>query len=801
MQLLDGLAQDFKLALRSLSRQRAWTTVAVATLALGIGANSAAFTIINAVLLRPLPYPDSRRIVSISESDKGVDHGTVAATTFVEWRRGARSLEAISASGYTSAVLPTVNGPENVDGSTVTASYFAVMGTPPMRGRVFSADEDRPGSPSVVVLSEQLWRRAFGADARIVGTSVTLDSAPATVIGIMPAAFTTSRRAQFWLPLRLTIASEQPRRTTVTRYYTILGRVRRESSVAAARTELTAINRALDANLPANRRGWMPVVMTVHERRFGDSRPALLLLLASVSVLLLIACANVSNLLLARTARRQRELAVRLALGASRGRVVRYLACESVVLALAGGILGLTIPIASVGYFVRVSPGSIANAENVHVDGTVLAFTLAVAVVTGLIFGILPASGIGLRTLAGSLSTSSARATHSVFQNHVRRGLVILELATALVLLTGAGLLTRSFLRVISIDPGYRPDGVLAARVDLPRSRYGAERAGIFFNEVLARVRGLPGVESAALGSGLPPAARYMSFSTVTKDGKESPRIDVSSVGSGYFETIGNKVVAGRSFTSGDRAGAPPVAVINETMARVMYSGVDPLTQRIRIGGSKEDIAIVGVARDMVRRGQDSELSPFVFLPIDQEGGHTSLTILLRTASNPEAFEAPIRRIIGALDAAQPMPTFTTLNAALAESVAPRRYSFVLLAVFAGLAATLAAIGLYGVISYLIEERTREIGIRVALGADAAQVVRLVVGNGMSLALMGVVAGFAGSIATVRVLRTMLYQMSVYDPSSFVVAAALLVAVALLACYLPARRATRVDPMIALRAE
>jgi putative ABC transport system permease protein len=800
MRLLDGLTQDFKLALRSLSRQRTWTTVAVATLALGIGANSAAFTIINAVLLRPLPYPDSKRIVSISESDKGVDHGTVAAPTFLEWRRGSRFLETLSASGYTSAVLPTANGPEDIDGSTVTASYFSVMGTPPMRGRVFSADEDRPGGPSVVVLSEQLWRRAFGGDTALVGKSVTLDGAPAMVIGIMPASFTTSRRSQFWMPLRLTIAPEQPLGTTVTRYYTILGRVRRGSSVAAVRTELTAINRALDANRPANRRGWIPVVMTLHERRFGDSRPALLLLLASVSVLLLIACANVSNLLLARTARRQRELAVRLAIGASRARVARYLACESVVLSLAGGILGLAIPIASVGYFVRVSPGSIANAENVHVDAAVLAFTFVVAVVTGLVFGILPASGVGFRNLAESLSTASARATHSVFQNHLRRGLVILELATALVLLTGAGLLTRSFLRVISIDPGYRPERVLAARVDLARSRYGEERARNFLDQLLARVRALPGVESAALG-GLPPAARNMSFSTVTKDGRESPRIDVSTVGPGYFETIGNKVVAGRSFTASDRAGAPAVAVINETMARVMYSAVDPLTQRIRIGGSQNDIAIVGVVRDMVRRGDESGPSPFVFLPVDQDGGHMSMTILLRTTNDPERFATPIRQIVAALDPAQPMPTFTTLNAALAESVAPRRFSFLLLAVFAGLAATLAAIGLYGVISYLIEERTREIGIRVALGADAARVVRLVVGHGMSLTLMGVVAGLAGSIAAVRVLRTMLYQMNVYDPSSFVVAAAFLAVVALVACYLPARRATRVDPVIALRAE
>jgi putative ABC transport system permease protein len=795
MRLIDGLAQDLKLAVRSLARQKAWTSVAVLTLALGIGANSALFTIINAVLLRPLPYPSSSQIVSISESDKGVDHGTVPAPTFLEWRRSAQSFIALSASGYTSAVLRGAEGPEAVDGATVTASYFTVMGTSPSRGRVFSADEDRPGGPSVVVLSDQLWRRAFAADSTIIGKTISLDGTPATVIGIMPASFTTSRRAQYWMPLQLIVKPGQ----NFTRYYSILGRLRPSASIAAARSELEAVNRRLDVDREPDRRGWKPIVMTLHERRFGDTRPALLILLGAVGVLLLIACANVSNLLLARAARRQREFAVRLALGASRMRLLRYVVCESVVLSLAGGVLGLIIPLISVRYFVHMAPPTIANVESIHVNGAVLAFTFAIAVITGLVFGILPASGIGLGRLAESLSAGSTRTTSSAGQNRLRRGLVVLELATALVLLTGAGLLTRSFFRVISIDPGFRPERLVAATVELPDSRYDEKRAASFYDQLLERVRGLPGVESAALSGGLPPSGRRMSYSTREKGKPESPRIDVAAVGPKYVETIGGRLVAGRSFTPADREGAPRVAMINATMARVMYPRIDPLTQRLVVGG--DTAAIVGVMNDLVRRGEEAATSPYVFLPLAQDGTGRSLTVLIRTSGAPEALATPIRQIVNALDPNQPAPTFTTLEAELSQAVAPRRFSFVLLAIFASLAATLAAIGLYGVMAYLVEDRTREIGIRVALGADATQVVRLVVGHGMSLTIIGIVAGLAGSIGAVRLLRTMLYQVSIYDPWTFAVGAVLLGVVALVACYLPARRATRVDPVIALRAE
>jgi putative ABC transport system permease protein len=793
----DSWLQDLRIAARSLAKQNAWTAVAIVTLALGSGANTALFTIVNATLLRALPYPDADRIVSISETDKGIDHGTVPTPTFNEWSRTARSFSAFAAYDNTSAVFGTADGPEVVDGARVSASYFSVFAINPSRGRVFTADEDRPGGPDVVVLSEQFWRRSFGGDNGIVGKTVILDGAPSMVIGVMPASFTTIRRAQFWTPLRLAPVGAGARAIW---YYTIVARLRTSSTITAARNELAAIDRRLDLEKPENARGWAPLVMTLHDRRYGDRRPALLLLFGAVGVLLLIACANVSSLLLARAARRQREFAVRIALGATRGRLVRYLICESVILALAGGLLGVGIAVVAVKYFVNISPTWIATVENIRVDGTVLLFTFAVCVVTGFVFGLVPATNAGRGDLATALGGGNARATHTARQNHLRRTLVVAELATALMLLTGAGLLTNSFARAIAVDPGFRPQHLVAATVALPRSRYGGDRAGAFYDEMLARVRALPGVESAALAGGLPPTGRRMSFTT-NENGKESPRINVTAVGDGYVETIGGALVNGRSFTAADRSDAPAVAMINETAARVMFGGRNPLEQRIALGGVPQGVAIVGVMRDMVQRGTESGPEPFVFLPVSQDGASRSMTILARSAGDPELLENPIRQIVRSLDAAQPLPTFTTMEAALSSAVAPLHFTFVLVGIFASVAALLAAVGLYGLMAYLVDDRTREIGIRVALGADRSNVVRTVVGNGMTLTLIGLVAGFFLSLAAVRLLRTMLYHVSMYDPWTFVAGATVLTLAALLACYLPARRATRLDPMVALRAE
>ena len=792
---IDGWLQDLRIAARSLAKQKPWTAVAIVTLALGSGANTAVFTIVNATLLRPLPYPDSDRIVSISEMEKGVDHGTVPVPTFTEWGIAARSLSVLAAYNSASSVLGSIDEPEVVNGARVTASYFRVFGLNPIRGRVFTAEEDRPGSPEVVVLSDQLWRRSFASDSAIVGKTIVLDGTPSVVIGVMPPSFTTARRAQFWTPLRVATPVNP---AAGTRYYSIVARLQPEISVAAARDELANINRRLDLEKPENRRGWTPIVMTLHDRRFGDNRPALRLLFGAVGVLLLIACANVSSLLLARAARRQREFAVRIAVGATRGRLVRYLVCESLVLSLAGGLLGLVVAVAAVRYFVSMGPAWIANVENIRVDGVVMLFTCAVAVVTGFVFGLVPASDAGRGDLAPALGGGNARATHTARQNRLRRALVVAELATALVLLTGAGLLTNSFARAIAVDPGFRPEHLHAAMLDLPRSRYSGERADAFYSDLLARVRALPGVESATLAGGPPPTSRGMTF-TITENGNESPMINVAAVGDGYVETIGATLAAGRSFTTADGPNAPPVAMINETMARIMLPGRNPLDQRIKVGGT--DVTIVGVMRDMTQLGDESGPTPFVFLPLAQDGGRRSLTILARSAGDLKLLENPIRQIVRSLDAAQPAPTFMTMEDALSDAVAPLHFTFVLLGIFASVAAILAAVGLYGVMAYLVDDRTREIGIRVALGADRSQVVRIVVGSGMTLTLIGLMAGFVVSLAAVRLLRTMLYGVSMYDPWTFAAGAVVLALAAFLACYLPARRAARLDPMVALRAE
>ena len=792
---IDGWLQDLRIAARGLAKQKLWTAVAIITLALGSGANTALFTIINATLLRPLPYPQADRIVSLSEEDKGVDHGTVPVPTFTEWAMRARSFSAIAAYAPTSAVVGNGPAPRELDGARVTASYFAVLGTKPARGRAFTADEDRPGGAGVVVLSDRLWRSTFNADSGILGKTVTLDNAPAVVIGVMPPSFSTARGAQFWTPLQLVTTGPA---SAGIRYYFVVARMREGVTIDAARNDLAEINRRLDVDKPASSRGWSPVVLSLHDRDFGENRSTLLLLFGAVGVLLLIACANVSSLLLARAARRQREFAVRIAVGATRGRLVRYLICENLLLALSGGLVGLGVAVAAVRYFVSIGPTSISNVESIQVDGRVLLFTFAVAVVTGFAFGLVPAIDAGRGDLAATLSGSGGRATHTARQNRWRRALVVAELATALVLVTGAGLLANSFLRAMAVDPGFRPHGVFAASVDLPRSRYTSERAGAFYAEMLMRVRALPGVHSAALSAGLPPANRRMSFSTTT-NGKESPRIDVAIVGDGYFETIGAALIAGRTFMPADGPDAVPVAMINSAVARVMFSGRNALNEQLSVGGTK--VTIVGVIKDMKPLGGGTESTPFVFLAVSQDGATRNMSILVRAAGAPAALETSIRQIVTSLDAAQVPPTFTTLDDALSESVAPLHFSTVLLGIFASIAAALAAVGLYGVMAYLVTDRTREIGIRIALGADRSQVVRIVIDSGVALTLAGLAAGFVGSLFAVRLLRAMLYGVSMYDPWTFVAGASVLGTVALVACYLPARRATRLDPMVALRSE
>lgn len=796
MDRLDTLFKDIRMAVRSLARQKGWTIVAVLTLALGIGANSALFTIINAVMLRPLPFREPDRILSISESDKGVDRRVVPSPTIAAWQQSARSFESLAAYSSAATIINGTDASENVSGVRATPNYFSVLGVSPARGRSFTADDARPGAPRVVVLSDQLWRRAFGADPAILGKSVSLDGTPTSVIGIMPPSFTNERRAQFWIPLDMTP------RAGVRFYYQVIARLRTGASIAAARAELTRIERNLDEALGANKLGYEPVLMTLHERRYGDTRTPLLVLLGAVGVLLLIACTNVANLLLARAARRQREFAVRVALGASRWRVIRYLLCESFVLALLGGTLGLVIPLAATGYLVRTGPETLALVDHVGVDWTVLGFTLAVAIGTGVLFGLVPAINAGRADVSQALSGGGSRSTTSRGQNRLRGALVVAELSTALVLLTGAGILTKSFARVTSIDSGIRPEHLLVVNFSLSRNRYPAATAAQFFTPLVERVRSLPGVRSVALSDAPPLSGVRMSFSTTDEvTHVSSPRIDVSGVGDRYFETAGIRLRSGRLFSSDERRGAgPKAAVVNEAFARALFRGEDAIGKRTSVGGG-DTARVVGVVRDVLQHGVEEAATPMVYLPLASGDIDPFMALVVNATGDPAGLITPIRQIARDIDRTQPVPKFTTMEQVMATAVAPRRFSFTLLGLLAGLAASLAAIGLYGVMAYLVAERTNEIGIRMALGADRARVMALVVGEGTRLIVVGVVLGLAVSVAAVRMLRGLVFEVSVYDPWAFGVGAALLAGVALIACYVPARRATRVDPMIALRGE
>jgi predicted permease len=786
---VDALRTDLRFAVRTLWFNRGYSLAVIATLALGIGANAAMFSIVNAVVLRPLPYPDPDRIVSLTVRDDKADRGVVDEHSFAEWARSARSV-AVAINNGTSSVFTFPGGAEEIDGRLAAANYFDVIGVRPMMGRVFTADEDRPGGPSVVVISEQLWRRAFAADASILGKTVQMNDRQTTIIGVMPASVGTSR-TQFWRPMRFTPSSGGS-----TFYYGVTGRLRDNETIETARAELTALMRRVEATNPNAAKGLTPVVMTLHERRYGASRTPLLLLFGAVGVLLLIACANIANLSLARATRREREFAVRTALGASRGRLMQQAMVESVLLSAIGAAIGLALSTSAVAYFSRLSPSSVANVEHIRVDGSVLGFTLLVAVATGVLFGLVPVLSARRIALNDALSNGSPRSTGGRRVQWVRRGLVVAQLATALVLLTGAGLVTRTFWRVTSIDPGFRVDHMLVAQVNLPRSRYTATSAAPFFAELIARVRRAPGVEAAGYSDAAPLSGVTMTFSWSDNDGKKSPPLDALSVEPGYFETIGARLVEGRFITEADKPGAPKAVVINETAARTFFPGRSALGQRM----SSSELTVVGVVKDFRQRALEAVPTSVGYLARAQDGGGVRTQLVVRTAA-PEALETFIRQTIRSLDPALVPPTITTMEQTLSESVAPRRFLFTLLALFAGLAATLAVVGLYGVLAYLVAERTREIGIRVALGADARRVRRLIIGQGMTLTAVGVVLGLAASIAAVRTLRTMMYDMSVYDTRTFVAGAVLLGGVAFLASWVPARRAGRVDPMTALRAE
>jgi len=797
---------DLRFALRSLRTRPLFAAVAVITVALGIGATTTLFSIVNAVLLRPLPYPDADRIVSISESQAGKDQEVVAAPDYVEWARSARSFDRLATYGTTAAALTGRGEPAWLGGATVSAGFFSVFAAQPQIGRVFRSDEAVPNGPHVVILAHDLWQQQFGADRTVLGRAISLDGVPYTVIGVMPAGFAVPRGTQYWIPEQRNL---MPGRGMVW-YVEVVARLRAGVSLTGAQAELSALNRRVEALAPSATaapgaaRG--ALVMTLHDRMFGAARPALLMLLGAVGFLLLIACANVANLLLARATARQREFAVRVALGGGRWRLARELLWESVAVSVTGGALGLLIPVWSLSYFVHLSPVSVARVEHIQVDGTVLAFTAVVSVLTGLLFGVVPAFTATRPAALDALKQGGARTTGGATQRRMRQALIVAELAIALLLLTGAGLLTRSFVRALAVDVGFDPDHLLTAHLTLARSRYpDARTAMAFFERVAEQVRALPGVRSVGF-TDAPPLAGYLAVVrfTVGAGGSMSPPFAISQASADYLEAFGAQLVAGRLFNDRDRAGAPPVVVLSASAAWEIFHGGPAVGQTlptlpIPVLGPGEH-SVVGVVHDVQEPGSDVARLPQIYQPIEQAPSRPA-ELAVRYAGAAAPLEDALRRVVAGLDPLQPVQAMSTMQQELDRMVAPRRFNSLIIDVFAALALTLAAVGLYGVVAYQVSQRTRELGVRIALGADRGRVLRFVLREGMAPALLGVACGLGLSLALSRLLGSMLFGVTTRDVATFTVGPLVLLLVAVGASYLPARRATRVDPMEALRYE
>jgi putative ABC transport system permease protein len=802
---MTALAQDLRYALRQLRKNAGFSVIVVLMLALGIGANSALFGIVNAVLLRPLPYPTADRIVSISLVAKGNDMERIDDPTVqVLLQEQPRLFTALAASNGTGANFAGGAAPERVSGARISANFFRVMGMAPALGRSFATEELQRDGPPVVILGHGLWARDFGSDPRILGQAVKLDDKSYTVVGVMPAGFRYPDQAEYWLPL-----TPLPSVGGGGHFFVdMVGRLAPGVSVDAARAELMALRRTHAAELPAALQDTQLRVMSLHERMYGDLRPALLILLGTVGCVLLIACANVANLLLARAASRRKELALRAALGASRTRLVRQLTVESLVLAILGGACGLLLPVYGLHLFASFGPRSLTSVPGIAVDGRVLAFTLGVSVLTGLLFGLAPALTISHGDLHDALKDGGTRMAWSVARGSPRRVLVTAELAIAMVLLIGAGLLAKSFVRFHAIDPGFHAAGVLTADLALPSARYpDSISQTAFYRRVLERVRALPGVEAAALTQTTPLGGFYMSATLPSASGGgaapgDAPRYAMTPVGTEYFRTFGIPLRAGREFTDADDRSALPAAVISESMARIVFGHEPAVGKQLTLGGD-EHYTVVGVAADVRQLPSVATPLPAVYTALRQAGSSTYRRIALRAraGSDPLALAPAVRQVVRSVDPEQPISSVRTMEERLADSMAPRRFNALLLGAFAVLALLLAASGLYGLIAYLVAQRTHEIGVRMALGAERRDVLALVLRQGLTLTLGGVVVGFVAAFALTRLLASMLFDVTTTDPVIFVVVPLVLIAVAVMATLLPARRAARVDPMIALRAE
>ncbi|MGH7467853.1 MAG: ABC transporter permease [Longimicrobiales bacterium] len=804
---MDTIGQDIRYALRRLRQNPGFSTIVVLTLALGIGANTAIFSVVNAILLRPLPYHEPTELVTIEHVYPSLNlEAPVSARGFRAYRDDTKSFEALAVQTGWQVNLTGAGEPERLTGARVSGDFFRVFGVNAVRGRTLRPDEDVPGQNRVVVLSDGLWRRLYGAQPDMVGQTMQLNGEPFEIVGVMPAGFRDywNRRVELWTPLALAADAFNGGNE----FLSVSARLKAGTTLRAAASEMRTfaeqIKRDRPDNYPDN---WTLSVTTLNEQATGNIRPALLVLLGAVGFVLLIACANVANLLLARAAGRTKEIAVRAALGAARVRILRQLLTESVMLGLSGGALGLLLAYGGVRLIAGLDARNVPFASDVRIDAPVLIFTLAIALITGLIFGAVPALQASRADVQDTLR-SETRGTTSGRSNHlIRGGLVVTEVALALTLLVGAGLLIKSFGRLSNVNPGFDTNHLLTFNISLPRVKYANDTTRIaFWDRVIEELKTVPGVSAVGATSVLPFGGGWSTGSFQIEgyqvpENTPGPWGDIRSASADFATALRLPLRKGRFLNEADRLGSAPVVVIDEEFVRRYFPDSDPIGRRITFNGDAENpnyITIVGVVGHAAHEGLDAEHRIQLYFSYRHNVGG-GLTFALRTAGNPSALVSAVRTAVKRVDADQPISGVATMDELVAASLGQRRLSMTLLALFATLAIVLASLGIYGVTSQLVTQRQRELGVRMALGAGTAQVMRLVLVHGMGLTMLGVAAGAAGSFALTRVIQRQLFDVAATDPSTFVSVAVLLSAVAFVATVLPAWRAARLDPLNVLR--
>ena len=809
--MLTTILQDARYAARSLTSKPGFSALVLSTLTLGIGATVAIFSVVNGILLRPLPYSEPSRLMTIEHVDP---YGSVSEPEFADYQRQARSLARMAAIAYGSANLTGGDGePERIRAARVSDGFFQILGVPTHLGRAFTPDEDKPGAATVLILSYGLWQRRYAADSSIIGKEVIVNGTPRTVVGVMPLRFTyPSPSIDMWVPLRLNFDSLWTRNN---HYLGVIARLAPSVTFAGAVAELNVLGRNWTREYPDTYTPDKPIQVKASEfadALVGKSKPYLFALLAAVAFVLLIACVNVANLLLVRGEARRKELAVRTALGASRVRLARQVLTESALYALIGGTLGVVLAWQGVRLLVALAPTTIPRLNEVRLDVPVLLFSLVLSLGTGLLFGLVPALKAAPDASGETLKEAGRAGGQGRGIARLRRALVVAEIALATVTLCAAGLMLRSFSNVQAIDLGFQPNNVLTMRVSLPAREYEGDKSVLLYQSVLDRVRTLAAVRSAAIVADLPVRDGWSIWSILI-DGAPmasvaaSPSAMPQQVSPGYFETMGIRLVRGRVFTDADRAGAPLVAVVNETMEKKLWPGKSAIGGTIKMLYERAPWAtVVGVVKDVREGGALSEPPPTMFFPHAQSGlsayyWPADMNLVIRTEHDPLALVGAVRQIVRDLEPAAPLAQIQSMDQVVAESVSNRRFSTQLLIGFAALALVLAGIGIYGVISYGVTQRTFEMGLRIALGAQRASVLRLVVGEGVRLAVIGLALGIAGALAVTRLMGALFVAVSPGDPRTLLTVSIAIGLVALLASWIPARRATVVDPMGAMRAE